>query len=169
MEDLYKDLTNDAEYYDFSNYPQNHPLFSSVHKKEPGLMKDESGGAVPESFVSLRSKMYSLQYSSEHSGKDVRKAKGIGRAAVREMQHSDYLNCLFETKQMSHSFHSIRSHRHELYTLKQTKLSLSPYEDKRFLLNCSIHSLPYGHRRLLKRKCNADYGKCHECASKKKR
>ena len=84
-----------------------------------------------------------------------KKAKGIGRAAVAKMRHAYYLSSLQKAKQMTHSFHCIRSRRHEITTIKQTKLSLSPYDDKRFLLRYGIHSLPYGHKNLTKR--TADY------------
>ena len=75
--------------------------------------------------------------------------------------HTEY------TIQMKHSFHAIRCHRHHLYTVKQTKLSLSSFDDKRYLLDCSIHSLPYGHK-ALKRRCDSSgaptkYRKCGEC------
>ena len=163
--DLYSDLASDSERFDFSNYPREHPLYSATGAKQTGLFKDESAGCILESFVGLRSKMYSLQHS--HSDKDARKAKGVKKSVVRTISHQDYLDCLLNTKQMKHSFHAIRCHRHRLYTVKQTKLSLSSFDDKRYLLDCSIHSLPYGHK-ALKRRCDSSgaptkYRKCGEC------
>ena len=163
--DLYSDLASDSERFDFSNYPREHPLYSATGAKQPGLFKDESAGCILESFVGLRSKMYSLQHSD--SDKDARKAKGVKKSVVRTISHQDYLDCLLNTKQMKHSFHAIRCHRHRLYTVKQTKLSLSSFDDKRYLLDCSIHSLPYGHK-ALKRRCDSSgsptkYRKCGEC------
>ena len=166
-DDLYKDLAED-EGYDFSNYPRDHPLYSTKHKKQPGYMKDESAGAILENFVGLRSKMYSIHHEQQHTDKDAQKAKGIKRATIRTIKHEDYIDCLFQMKQMQHSFHAIRSQHHQLYTVKQKKQSLSCYDDKRYLLNCSIHSLPYGHK-ALKRKCEENetgvkYQKCKECS-----
>ena len=79
--DLYSDLASDSDRFDFSNYPREHPLYSAKGAKQPGLFKDESAGCILESFVGLRSKMYSLQHSD--SGKDARKAKGIKKSVVR--------------------------------------------------------------------------------------
>ena len=165
--DLFRDLKYGSQYFDFSTYPKTHPLFNSAHRKEPGKMKDESGGAILCEFVGLRSKMYSLKYAPEHSQRDTRKAKGLGQVAVTKMQHADYLSCLMETKQMTHAFHAIRSTHHQICTIRQTKLSLSPYDDKRFLLSCGNHSPPYGHKRLLKRAYAFD--RCQECCSSKKK
>lgn len=167
--DLYSDIAGDDE-YDFSNYPPDHPTYSTLHKKEPGWMKDESAGAILESFVGLRSKMYSLRHERSHASKDAQKAKGIKKSAIRTISHDDYLDCLLNVKQMRHSFHAIRSQRHVLYTIKQKKLSLSCYDDKRYLLNCNIHSLPYGHYALKRTGDDAAVGggapkrrKCDEC------
>ena len=165
--DMYHDLKEDWYHFDFSNYPKTHPLFNTTHRKVLGKMKDESCGVSLLEFVGLRSKMYSLKYGSSDSDKDIKKAKGIiGHAAVAKMRHVDYLSSLQKAKQMTHSFHCIRSRRHVITTIKQTKLSLSPYDDKRFLLRCGIHSLPYGHKILRKR--TADYDVCHECKRKKR-
>ena len=43
---------------------------------------------------------------------------------------------------------TIRSLNHELYTLNVNKISLSPLDDKRYLLKDGIHSLAYGHFRI---------------------
>ena len=165
-EDLYADIAGD-DVYDFSNYPKQHPLYSTKHQKEPGWMKDESAGGILESFVGLRSKMYSIRHDKEHANKDTQKAKGIKKSAIRTMKHDDYLRCLLNMTQMKHSFHAIRSQRHNLYTIKQKKVSLSAYDDKRYILKCNIHSLPYGHK-FLKRKCDDEgrgkkYRRCKEC------
>ena len=40
---------------------------------------------------------------------------------------------------------AIRSMKHKVYTIEQNKKSLVPYDDKRFLLNDGITTLPYGH------------------------
>ena len=106
--DLYSDLASDSEHFDFSNYPREHPLYSATGAEQPGLFKDESAGCILESFVGLRSKLYSLQHSN--SGKDARKAKGVKKSIVGTISHQDYLNCQVNTKQMKHAFHAIRCH-----------------------------------------------------------
>ena len=43
-EDLYQDMKQDQHLYDTSNYPKDHPLYSTVNKKVIGKFKDETGG-----------------------------------------------------------------------------------------------------------------------------
>ena len=40
---------------------------------------------------------------------------------------------------------TIRSFKHQLYTMKQNKVSRSPYNNKRYLMDDGVHSLPYRH------------------------
>jgi hypothetical protein len=75
---------------DSSNYPVNHPLYSSVGKAELGRVKDECSGDPIRDVVFLRPKCYSLRLSS---GKDHKRAKGIQRAALKkDISHEDYIN-----------------------------------------------------------------------------
>ena len=45
-EDIYSDMAQDADQYDTSNYPANHPLFSTANKKVIGKFKDKLGGRL---------------------------------------------------------------------------------------------------------------------------
>ena len=57
--DVYEELRPHArDYFDFSNYPENHMLKNSCNKKVPGKFKDESASKCITEFVGLRSKMY---------------------------------------------------------------------------------------------------------------
>ncbi|XP_052806652.1 uncharacterized protein LOC128235904 [Mya arenaria] len=59
-EDLYHDMKMSAEYFDTSDYPEEHFLHSDRNKKALGKMKDETNGKPIAEFVGLRSKMYSF-------------------------------------------------------------------------------------------------------------
>ena len=55
--DVYEELRPHArDYFDFSNYPENHMLKNSCNKKVPGKFKDESASKCITEFVGLRSK-----------------------------------------------------------------------------------------------------------------
>lgn len=41
---------------------------------------------------------------------------------------------------------SIRSYNHQVFTIKQNKKSLTPYDDKMYILEDSITALPYRHK-----------------------
>ena len=55
--DLNADLKDLQEHLDTSNYPKNHPLFSTDNAKVLGRFKDECAGKFALEFVGLRSKM----------------------------------------------------------------------------------------------------------------
>ena len=56
--DIFKDMAEDEEFFDFSGYPTNHPYFSSKNKKVIGKMKDELNGGLMKEFIGLRAKTY---------------------------------------------------------------------------------------------------------------
>lgn len=60
-EDFYRDIAGDIEAkFDTADYPSDHPLYSTVHKKVIGMMKDETAGNPVREFVGLRSKMITM-------------------------------------------------------------------------------------------------------------
>ena len=42
----------------------------------------------------------------------------------------------------------IRSEKHQIYTMNLNKVSLSAYDDKRFITNNGIESFAYGHYKI---------------------
>ena len=141
--DLYLDLKQIENFFDFSNYPKDHFLYSEKRKKVPGYFKDECAGKIVEKFVGLRSKMYSLKLFKEIS--EVKVAKGVKTPVIKkELTFGDYEKCLKENIEMEHKFSTIRSTCHNVFTSHQSKKSLSPFDDKRWLKN-NFDSLPYGH------------------------
>lgn len=63
-DDLYHDLKDDKELFDFSAYPRNHSLYDASNKKIIGKMKDETESVPVKEFVGLRSKMYSMVHGN---------------------------------------------------------------------------------------------------------
>ena len=140
--DLYSDMLQHQAKFDFSGYPQDHSCYSPTNKKVIGKMKDELNGSLMREFVGLRAKMYSLQYDK----KSMKKAKGVKKYVIKKnISHSDYRDCLFNDSEYLHSMNGIRSQKHVLYSMKQNKRTLCAYDDKRYILEDGITSLPYGH------------------------
>ena len=54
-DDVYKDMKEDEDIYDTSNYDPNNPLFSNQNKKVIGKFKDELGEKILNEFVGVRS------------------------------------------------------------------------------------------------------------------
>ena len=137
-------MEKDADLFDTSDYPKDHFLHSETNKKVLGKMKDECAGIPIEEFVGLRPKMYSMVYG----GKEKKTAKGITRACQRRMNHEQYRNCLFDGTQTMVVGNIIRSEAHQLYSQMTPKLALSPYDDKRYVLDDGQSTLAHGHYRI---------------------
>ena len=71
-----KDMAQNKTLFDTSDYPQDHPLYSSANKKVLGKLKDECAARAIAEYVGLRPKMYSIL---EVGGINTKKAKGVKR------------------------------------------------------------------------------------------
>ena len=150
VEDVYKDFWNDKYKFDNSGYPTNSPYFDKTNKKVIGKFKDEAGGIPICEFVGLRSKMYSYIKDNQEGGKT---AKGIKKSVIKkDINHENYKNTLFNNQQMYHKMKTIRSDKHQLYSFEINKVSLSCFDDKRYVLKDGISSYAYGHRKITNNK-----------------
>ena len=140
--DIYNDIADQIDLYDTSDYPNDHRLHSIVNKKVMGKMKDETNSVPIEEFVGLRPKMYSIKFG----GIEKKTAKGISKSVVKKrLTHSDYFSVLQNATTMRHTMRTLRNHLHHMYTIELKKISLSAYDDKRYLLCDGIESYAYGH------------------------
>jgi hypothetical protein len=143
-DDLYKDLqTNDLKhYFDFSNYPKEHHLFNTKKKKVLGFLKDENASKPIIEFIGLKSKLYSILTETDTK----KTAKGLQRIILKKyISHDDYKNCLDNTIILANT-RRIQSKNQEIFTVKVDKMIYTPFDDKRFILNDGINSLPFGHK-----------------------
>lgn len=141
--DLYEDMLSMLEYLDTSDYPVDHPCYSLKNKKVPGKFKDEVCGRVISEFVGLRAKMYSILIE----GEEIMKAKGIQKSALKKhIRFSDYVDCIKRNKTMRTVVNCIQSKQHQLSTVAINKLSLSPFDDKRIIINNGIDTKAIGYR-----------------------
>jgi hypothetical protein len=60
-DDAYDDIKNDLDRFDTSDYPVDHPLYSTVNKTVLGKFKDDCNGRIIKEFVGLRAKHYSYK------------------------------------------------------------------------------------------------------------
>ena len=148
-DDVYEELCEHTkDVFDFSNYLSAHPNFDDSNKKVPGKFKDEMGGIPVKVFVGLRSKIYSFLLADGRVHTENKLAKGVPKSVVENhLTFVQYVRCLDESLQLSHTFKAIRSVGHSMSTKELEKVSLSSFDDKRYLLN-AVYSLPYGHYRL---------------------
>ena len=130
---------------DTSEYPKDHKhkLHSEANKKALGYMKDELKGQVMIEMIGLRSKMYSLLVENMQN---LMACKGISTSVKNHIfQHSMYYDSLFQMVQRRDNVSRIGSHNHRVYTYETNKISLSPFDDKRYVLQDQVNTLAYGH------------------------
>ncbi|KYM94189.1 hypothetical protein ALC62_15183 [Cyphomyrmex costatus] len=145
-DDVYEIIKRDINRFDTSDYSIDNPYsIPFANKKVPGLMKDENNGAIMTEFVGLRAKVYALRVQGK---KDTKKAKGVkSNVVARSITFDDYTECLNDVIEMTRRQSCIRLKLHEVYTISETKIALSPHDDKRYIVSGSTDTLPWGHYR----------------------
>ena len=144
--DAYKDFWTDKDMFDNSDYPENSPYYHNTNKKIIGKFKDEACGIPITEFVGLKSKMYFYVKDNEKGGKT---AKGIKKNVINNnIRHEDYKRTLLNEEQMHHKMKTIRSQRHQLGSYEINKVSLSCFDDKRYIHDNGTSSYAYGHYKI---------------------
>ena len=102
-------------------------------------------GRVINEVIAVRPKMYSVEVGE----KNIRKAKGVKKCVIKkEIAHEHYKEALREGKQFMHKMKILRSEGHEMYGMCMNKISISPFDTKRWIADGGIHTAAYGHFRL---------------------
>lgn len=170
-EDLYKDLSENGlkEHFDFSDYPENHPLYSMENKKVIGKFKDELNGNLLIEHYGLKCKQYyhekeilycqndkkpcksSNIYFDEKgytcldcsfiTKHETKISKGTVKNIVKSLVKNDYGSSLFEHKTVRKIQHVIQSKDHVPLTLKQNKVVLN--EDQNTIDEYKRYVLPH--------------------------
>jgi hypothetical protein len=141
--DLYPAMIAD-ELLDTSNYPKNHELYSNKLNSRLGCIKDEFKGEVCKEVVLLAPKCYSFKLLNDTTKAT---AKGVGKVVKRTLTHEDYKQRYVMRTELRKDIQRMQSFNHIIYNIKQRKIALSFFENKRGWLDGNT-SLPYGHYRL---------------------
>ena len=114
-----------------------------------GKFKDECAGNLIQEFVGLRSKCYSLLVWEESNGELKKKQKntaaGVKKSVRSSLHHDLYKSTLINEEDANITQKILRSYNHTVHSVTQTKVGLTAYDDKRYLLNDGIMSRAYGH------------------------
>ena len=146
--DLYADLRLNLNIFDTSNYPKDHPCFSDKNYKVMGTFKDETGGDPIVEVVAIRAKLYLYRTAS----KTDKRAKGVQKSVVQKsIGLDDFIDGIYQNKDAYRDARTITSKKHEIYTVQSRKKAICSYDDKRFILQGNVVSLPFGHYALKKR------------------
>ena len=80
--------------------------------------------------------------------KKLKKAKGVNKNLIKNMRHKGYLDDLFNKKMMRDNMKRIQIKLHRTETYHVRKISLSCFDDKRYVLGDGINSLAYFHKNI---------------------
>ena len=134
-----KNFLSRKDLFGFSNYSKDSKYFNETNEKVIGKMKDEFGGVTVVAFVGLKSRMYSMK---KIDGKEYNAAKGVSIAT----EFDKFKDALFNEKIIRHKMKRIQSKKHKLGTYEIDKISLSCFDDKRYVLDDGIYTLVYFHK-----------------------
>lgn len=135
--------------FDTSDYPwPNEYNIERKNKKVPGLFTDELKSKVMVEFVGLRAKCYALRLIDKKDNV-IKKSKGIKKCVVkRKIKFDDFVNCFKEHCELNKMQKTIRSIKHNVFNITQTKIALNPCDDKRFIRKNQSHTLAWGHYKI---------------------
>ena len=142
-DDIYKDMFEDKDKYDFSEYPKDHPNYDTTNKKVLGKFKDEMKSLIITEFIGLKPKMYSFNYINKDNiivNKNTH--KGIKESI--SLKHDEYKKSLYKEELIYKEFYNLQLNKQNIYLDKINKIALNPFECKRYWID-NINSLPYGY------------------------
>lgn len=131
---------------DFSNLAPTDEHFDSSRAKVPGYLKTETPTSSIMECVAPKSKCYALRSISDKPSLDEnieKKCKGISKSRVKNLKIDSYRKCIQDIATVKTDIARLQSKNHTIQTVIQNKLALSSFDDKRFLLHCGKHSVPY--------------------------
>ena len=143
-----------SDVMDFSNLEKNDLFYDSTKAKVPGLLKTETPTSEIVECVALKSKCYALRskdsesvcFNSESENASIEiktKCKGISKSRSRKLKIDEYRECVNNMATIRTQIARLQSKDHKITTILQNKISLSSFCDKRYLLQCGKHSMPY--------------------------
>ena len=117
--------------FDFSNFSKDSKFYDSQKEMVAGTIKVVNKGISVNKFVGLNSKVHSIL---SDDGKESNTAKRVNIA-------TEFNGNLFNKKIIRHKMKTIQSKKHKLGTYEINKISLSCFDNKRFVLTDGTQTL----------------------------
>ena len=132
-------MLENKEYFDLSNFPKNSKYHTDNNKKVSGKMKDEYGGTPISEYAGAKPKSYTLI--------DINNCeKSTHKGHSSNFKSSEFKDIINNKKVIRHPMKKITSKNHKIYTQESNKISLSCFDDKRYIKDDEINTLAYGHQ-----------------------
>ena len=109
------------------------------NKKSTRKMKDEYGGTPVIEFVSPKPKSYTLIDVNNYE-------KSTHEGHSYNFKSSEFKDVINNKKVFRHTIKKIVSKNQKIYTQESNKISLSCFDDKRYIKDDGIHTLAHGHK-----------------------
>ena len=118
-------------------------MHNSNNKKVPGIMKNEKPFNRIKKVYALKSKSHNISMNnnneeSKHKGHDY------------NFTTNEYHDVTFNKKVSSYPLNKITLIRHDIFTKKTIKNTLNSFDEKRYLCDDGINTLPLGHKYITK-------------------
>ena len=130
-ENVCKEFYKWKDLFDFSNYSKDSTFYDDTNKKVIGKMKDEYSGAIIDQFIGLKSKTNSIK---KIDGKESSTAKGVNIVT----EFNEFKVALFNEKVVRQKMKRIQAKKHKIGTYEIDKISLSCFDDKRYVLDDGV-------------------------------
>jgi hypothetical protein len=124
-----------------------------------GCFKIETGENIVPEFIGLRSKMYCYPISKAYEGyarieqkektELKKREKGVPGHITNQHQLDIWKQILNNETKSFASFNMIKSEKLNVYTINQTKVALSNFDDKRYILENGYDTLAHGHYKII--------------------
>ncbi|XP_072380672.1 uncharacterized protein [Diabrotica undecimpunctata] len=138
---FYDDMNKNIHYFDTSNYMENN--IHGIYKTESilGNMKNEFPTNTLKAFYGTRAKAYCIEADTV-----IKKAKGVSRHVVKnQLQLNDYIRVIYNQAAIFKKMYFFRSEMYTIYTELRNKISLTPQDDKRYIIPGDVSTLAWGH------------------------
>ena len=121
--------------FNFSDYSRESKFFDQVNKKIIGKIKDEFKGDLINELVELKSKKYSIIAADS---REVKKTKEANKNGAKIIKHKEFVDVLFNTNIMRRNMKRNQGKLHRTETFDVFKISLSSFDDKRYISSDDI-------------------------------
>ena len=125
--------------FDLSNQPRDSKYFCNDNKKVPGKMKDQYAGIPIHEYIEIKSKMYSIRNVYNHE-------ESVYKGHNSDIKYDEFKDTHSNKKVIRHNMRGIKSKHHKTYIYESNETSLSDFDDKSYILDDGINTLPYGHK-----------------------
>ena len=132
-------MLENKEFFDLSNFPKKSKYHTDDNKKVPGKMKDEYGGTTILEYAGAKPKSYTLIDVNNYE-------KSTHEGHSYNFKSSEFKDVINNKKVFRHTIKKIESKNQKIYTQESNKISLSCFDDKRYIKDDGIHTLAHGHK-----------------------